>query len=69
VNDNGFGIHSNQFGFNLLGTSGQTVIILGSTNLENWVPLATNKLGSNSLFFSDSAITNGTSRFYRATTP
>jgi len=42
ANDGFFGFKGNQFGFNLPGANGQTIIIDRSTNLSNWVPLITN---------------------------
>ena len=41
---NSFGIMGNQFGFNLAGTAGQTIIVQASTNLVDWTPLSTNIL-------------------------
>jgi uncharacterized delta-60 repeat protein len=54
------------FGFNLWGVAGQTVVIEASTNLAKWVPLATNRLGTDPLYYSDPASTNLSQRFYRA---
>jgi hypothetical protein len=48
------------------GVAGQNVVIEASTNLVNWVPLATNRLGTDPLYFSDPASTNLSQRFYRA---
>jgi uncharacterized delta-60 repeat protein len=53
-------------GFNLCGVAGQNVVIEASTNLAKWVPLATNRLGTDPLYFSDPASMNLTQRFYRA---
>jgi uncharacterized delta-60 repeat protein len=60
------GFPTNPFGFNLRGVAGQTVVIEASTNLATWVPLATNLLGTDPLYFSDPASTNVPQRFYRA---
>jgi hypothetical protein len=62
------GFSSNHFGFNLTGTPGQQVVVQASTNLVNWIPVWSNKLGSGAIPFSD---TNGafSQRFYRAFTP
>jgi hypothetical protein len=64
VNDGSFGFRTNRFGFNVSGTSGQTVVVEGSTNLLNWLPLRTNTLGSGPFYFNDPSGT-GSRRFYR----
>jgi len=69
VADGGFGIRSNQFGFNVGGQAGQTVIVEGSTNLLDWKPLFTNTIGSGSAYFGDPNWTNTPWRFFRAFTP
>jgi hypothetical protein len=66
VNDGTFGMRTNRFGFNVTGTAGQVVIVEGSTNLANWLPLQTNTLGSGPLYFSDPATGAFPWRFYRA---
>lgn len=62
-----FGIQTNCFGFNIVGLSNEVVVIEASTNLSNtaWVPLLTNTLGTNAMYFSDPRWTNYPSRFYR----
>jgi hypothetical protein len=42
------------------------VVIQASTDLQTWIPLQTNLLGSGPLYFSDSQSTNNVQRFYRA---
>jgi sugar lactone lactonase YvrE len=64
-----FGFLSNQFGFNVSGSVGQTVVVDGSTNLLNWTALFTNTLGGNPVYFFDPAWTNFPRRFYRARLP
>ncbi len=66
VSDGSMGFVSNKFGFNLSGQSGQVVVVEGSTNLVNWLPLQTNTLGSSPLYFSDPGSSNFNRRFYRA---
>jgi hypothetical protein len=66
VNDGSFGVRTNRFGFNLSGTAGQVVIVEGSTNLLNWLPLQTNTLGSGPFYFSDPGTGAFPWRFYRA---
>jgi hypothetical protein len=55
---------NHQFQFRLVGTSGQSYIILGTTNFSVWTPLLTN-----STMFYDFIDPNSTAfprRFYRA---
>jgi len=65
MNDGGFGFHSNHFGFNVTGFPGQTVVVSGSSNMVNWIPLVTNTLGLGPFYFSDPASANLTRRLYR----
>jgi hypothetical protein len=52
------------FQFRLTGTSGESYILQGSTNLSTWTPLLTN---ATTLYdFTDTAATNYNNRFYRA---
>ncbi|HSY17616.1 MAG TPA: immunoglobulin domain-containing protein [Candidatus Acidoferrales bacterium] len=66
ANDAKFGFLTNQFGFNLSGAFGQTVVVDGSTNLIDWYPLFTNTVGNAPFYFSDPTSTNFYSQFYRA---
>jgi hypothetical protein len=71
TDDGHFGFRTNefgfqQFGFNLAGLAGQTVVTESSTNLVNWFALATNTLSAALLYFSDPGSTNSPVRFYRA---
>jgi len=61
-----FGFTNGVFGFNVIGPSGSNVVIQASTDLQTWIPLQTNLLGSGPLYFSDSQSTTNTQRFYRA---
>ena len=65
LSDGNFGVRSNQFGFNISGLPGQVVVTEASTNFMNWVPLATNSLGSAPVYFFDAAWSNYPARFYR----
>ncbi len=67
--DGWFGFRTNRFGFNISGASGQVAVVQCSTNLLNWTPLATNTLGSGSLYFCDPACTDFTRRCYRLLAP
>jgi uncharacterized delta-60 repeat protein len=59
-------IQSNHFAFQLTGQSNQVVVIETSTNLMNWLSLATNTLGSSLLPFTDPTPAALRTRFYRA---
>jgi hypothetical protein len=64
------GFLTNQFGFNLGGAFGQTIVVDGSTDLVNWTPLLTNTIASgNGFYFCDPCWTNFGLRFYRARLP
>ena len=63
----GFGFTNRQFRFTLTGPAGSNAVISASTNLQNWLPLATNPLVGGSLTFTDGLATNYPSRYYRAT--
>jgi hypothetical protein len=54
------------FGFNVTGPSGSNVVIQASTDLQTWIPLQTNLLGSGPLYFSDPHSPANFRRFYRA---
>ena len=69
--DESFGVQANQFGFNIYWARGQVVVVDVCTNLKNniWVPLQTNTLDGDSLYFSDPLWTNYIGRFYRIRSP
>ena len=69
--DVGFGVRSNQFGFDVNWTSGQVVVVEACTNLSDpdWQPVQTNTLTSDPLYFSDPQWTNYPGRFYRLRSP
>ena len=50
VNDLAFGFQSNHFGFNLSGASGQTVTVDISSNLVDWLPVATNVINTSPFY-------------------
>jgi hypothetical protein len=64
--DAAFGFTNGVFGFNVTGPSGSNVVIQASTDLQTWIPLQTNLLGSGLLYFSDSQSPANVQRFYRA---
>jgi hypothetical protein len=61
-----FGFTNGVFGFNVIGPSGSNVVIQASTDLQTWIPLQTNLLGSVLLYFSDPQSPTNIQRFYRA---
>ena len=67
--DGSFGVQTNQFGFNINWASGQQVVVEGSTDLTNWVPLQTNVLTTGTSYFSDTQWTNNPQRYYRIRSP
>jgi hypothetical protein len=74
--DGSFGVQSNQFGFNITGSSNLVIMVEAATNLSNpvWSPVATNTLntfiGTNGTsYFSDPQWTNYPGRFYRLRSP
>ena len=62
-----FGFTNGAFGFDVTGPAGSNVVIQASTDLQTWIPLQTNLLGSGPLYFSDPHWTNCPGRFYRIT--
>jgi BspA type Leucine rich repeat region (6 copies) len=69
--DASFGVRTNQFGFNIVWASGQTVVVEACADLANpvWQPVQTNILTSDSVYFSDPQWTNYPARFYRLRSP
>jgi hypothetical protein len=69
--DGSFGITSNQFGFNITGTSDLVVVVEASPSLTNpiWTPVSTNTLTDGSSLFSDPQWMNHPGRFYRLRSP
>jgi hypothetical protein len=61
-----FGFTNGVFGFDVSGPSGSNVVIQASTDLQTWIPLQTNLLGSGPLHFSDAQSPANVQRFYRA---
>ena len=59
------GVQGNQFGFNVSGFPGQTVIFQVSTNLVQWASIQTNTLAGTSLAFADPDGASYPQRYYR----
>jgi uncharacterized delta-60 repeat protein len=66
VNDSSLGFGSNQFKFTINAALGQTVVVEGSVDLVNWLPLATNTSAGGQLYFTDPNSTSLSRRAYRA---
>jgi hypothetical protein len=60
-------IVNNHFQFDVLGPFNSTAIIQASSNLVNWLPLATNTLSP--IHFSDPTTPRPALRYYRAFLP
>jgi hypothetical protein len=61
-----FGFTNGVFSFNVIGPVGSNVVIQASPDLQTWIPLQTNLLGSGPLYFSDPQSITNMQRFYRA---
>jgi hypothetical protein len=61
-----FGFTGGVFGFDVSGPSGASVVVQASTDLQTWIPLQTNLLGSSPHYFSDPHSATNIQRFYRA---
>jgi uncharacterized delta-60 repeat protein len=57
--------HDDGFGFNFTGIAGSFVVIEGSADLENWIPVRTNFLNTSVGTFRDPTVTNTPTRYYR----
>jgi hypothetical protein len=66
-----FGVQNNQFGFTITGTTNIPIVLEASTDLAtpSWTSLRNCTLTNGSIYFSDSALTNHASRFYRIRSP
>jgi hypothetical protein len=66
-----FGLSSNQFGFNITGTTNIPIAVEGCTNLDNpvWTRLQAFTLTNGLVYFNESVQTNISGRFYRISAP
>jgi len=76
TSDGSFGVRTNQFGFNITGSSNLVIVVKACTDLANptWCPVGTNTLntfiGTNGTsYFSDPQWTNYPARYYRLFAP
>ena len=59
-------VEGGRFALSAPDTDGAEIQIDASTNLQNWVPIATNAVSGGTFTFSDLIATNSRNRFYRA---
>jgi hypothetical protein len=66
-----FDVQTNQFGFNIAGSSNLVIVVEACTNLANpvWQVVSTNVLTGGLSYFSDPQWTNYSGRFYRFVSP
>ena len=63
-------LQTQPFGFTVFGAAGQSVVIEGSMDLQNWTPLKTNVVGGNGLTqFADPNASPFPHGFYRGRMP
>jgi hypothetical protein len=69
--DGSFGVLTNQFGFNITGTTNIPIVLEGCEDLASpvWVPLLNCTLTNGSIYFSDPQWANYPARFYRFRSP
>lgn len=60
------GFTNGVFGLSLSGDVGQVVVLEGSSNYKDWVPIQTNTMGASPAYFSDPGSSNVDQRYYRA---
>ena len=60
------GMAATGFTFQLSVPVGSTCVILASTDLQNWTPIATNVATTATMIFTDTDATNYSARFYKA---
>ncbi|MEJ0091261.1 MAG: leucine-rich repeat domain-containing protein [Limisphaerales bacterium] len=65
ISEQSSGIQSNHFEFGINWVPDTYVVVEASTNLVNWIPIATNTLGAGKNAFADGSWTNYHQRFYR----
>ena len=69
--DASFGVQTNQFGFNIAGSSNLVIVVEACTNLANpvWQVVSTNVLTGGLSYFGDPQWTNYSGRFYCFVSP
>jgi hypothetical protein len=71
TDDSSFGLRTNQFGFNIIGTADVPIVVDSCTDLSSsvWVQLESVNLTNGLFYFSDPDWSNYPSRFYRIRSP
>jgi hypothetical protein len=71
ANGSGFGLRSNQFGFNITGTTNIPIMVEACTNLACpvWTPRQTLMLTNGLFYFSEPIQTSSPARYYRIRSP
>jgi hypothetical protein len=70
TSDGDFGVRTNRFGFNIIGTVGIPIVVEAATNMVgSWIPLQSASLTNGQFYFSDPQWTNHPGRFYRIRSP
>jgi hypothetical protein len=71
VEDESFGVQSNQFGFNITGTTNIPIVVEACSDLASsvWLPLQTFAMTNGLVYFSDPQWTNYPARYYRVSSP
>jgi hypothetical protein len=62
-------LNATQFTIGVNGVAGETIILQTSTDLTNWLPLATNTLVAPVWIYTNTPPLNQAHRFYRAFVP
>ena len=64
-------VQTNHFGFDISWTEGMTVVVEATTNLASpsWLPVQTNTLTADVIYFNDAEWINYPNRFYRTRWP
>jgi hypothetical protein len=69
--DGRFGVQTNGFGFNIIGTPDIPIVVDAGTNVapSSWLPLFNGTISNGEVYFIDPQWTNYPSRFYRIRSP
>jgi hypothetical protein len=66
-----FGVQSNEFGFDIAGTTNIPIVVEACTNLVQpvWLPLQSMTLTNGLVYFSEPVQSSSAGRFYRISAP